>query len=48
MDDEVGAAPSRAGEPGKVEAEEHALGSGEPLGLGTEEDGAQFVLHFVK
>jgi len=47
MDDEVGAAPSRAGEPGKVEAEEHALG-GEPLGLGTEEDGAQFVLHFVK
>ena len=39
MDDEVGAAPPRTGEPGKAQAEEHALGIGEPPGLGPEEDG---------
>ena len=48
MDDEVGAAPTHTGESGKLQAEEHAFRVCEPAGFGTEEYGAQFVLHFVK
>ena len=48
VNDEVAAAASRVGEAGELQAEEHDVHVGEPVGARAEEEGAQVVSHFVK
>ena len=48
MNDEEAAAASRVGEAGELQAEEHDVHVGEPQGVGSEEEGAHFVSHFVE
>ena len=41
-------AASRVGEAGELQAEEHHVHVGEPVGVGPEEEGAQIVPHLLK
>ena len=48
VSDEEAASASRVGEAGELQAEEHDVHVGEPQGVGSEEEGAHFVPHFVE